>query len=240
MTEKYAQALEAGTVPIVIGATNVEDYEVAPNSMLVIKTMEDVPSVAARLQHLLANQTAYEEMLAWKRDGPQDKFLALVDLNVVHSNCRLCIHLATAVRAAEEAAAQPPLPCRCRRAASGEVVHHLRVRERGRFHFRDVFLTSGDLSVAALHRAILREFGQAGHRPIWVSQRPDFRGGALRLEDESSAGVDRMVDLRIYRVYAVGETQRAALYGDAALDTDAKVQTAVEQRPCLQLEVVFV
>lgn len=97
MTEKYAQALVAGTIPIVIGATNIEDFEVAPNSMLVIKTLEDVPGVAARVQHLLANQTAYEEMLDWKRVGPQDKFLALVDLNVVHSNCRLCVHLATQV-----------------------------------------------------------------------------------------------------------------------------------------------
>ena len=40
VTEKYAQALVAGSVPVVIGATNIEDYAVAPNSMLVLQTKE--------------------------------------------------------------------------------------------------------------------------------------------------------------------------------------------------------
>ena len=40
MTEKYAQALVAGSVPVVIGAPNIEDYAVAPNSMLVLQTNE--------------------------------------------------------------------------------------------------------------------------------------------------------------------------------------------------------
>ena len=40
VTEKNAQALDAGSVPLVIGATNIEDYAVAPNSMLVLQTRE--------------------------------------------------------------------------------------------------------------------------------------------------------------------------------------------------------
>ena len=40
MTEKYAQALVAGSVPVVIGAPNIEDYAIAPNSMLVLQTKE--------------------------------------------------------------------------------------------------------------------------------------------------------------------------------------------------------
>jgi glycoprotein 3-alpha-L-fucosyltransferase len=236
VTEKYAQALESGTVPIVIGATNIEDYEVAPNSMLVLRDVEDVPAVVERVKYLLGNRTAYEEMLAWKRTGPQDKFLALVDLGVVHSSCRLCIHLATEIRAAEDAASAP-LPCRCRKPLTGTTVHHVRVRERGRFDFRDVFLESGNVTMAALHHAILREFKQAGHRPIWVSHRPDFRSEMPWWEP---AAEDVPVDLRIYRVYAVGATQRAALYGNASLDTDAKVVSAIRARACPQLEVVFV
>lgn len=60
--------------------------------------------------------------------GPQDSFLALLDLNAAHSNCRLCIHIATNIRKAEAAArnssapaaasnateARPPL-CKCRK-----------------------------------------------------------------------------------------------------------------------------
>lgn len=67
VTEKYIQALEAGSVPLVIGAPNVEEFAVAPNSMLVIRDLQDVPAVAQRVQQLLANETAYSEMLAWKQ-----------------------------------------------------------------------------------------------------------------------------------------------------------------------------
>ncbi len=72
MTEKYVQSLEAGAVPVVIGATNMDDFAVAPNSMLVIRVPEEVPAVARRLQQLLVNDTAYAEMLAWKQvqQGP--------------------------------------------------------------------------------------------------------------------------------------------------------------------------
>ena len=47
------------------------------------------------MQRLLQNNTAYTEMLAWKSRGPQDSFIALVDINAVSSNCRLCIKVRT-------------------------------------------------------------------------------------------------------------------------------------------------
>lgn len=40
VTEKFGQALVAGSVPVVIGATNIGDYAIAPNSMLVLQTKE--------------------------------------------------------------------------------------------------------------------------------------------------------------------------------------------------------
>lgn len=43
VTEKYAQALVAGSVPVVIGATNMEDFAIAPNSMLVLESTEVWP-----------------------------------------------------------------------------------------------------------------------------------------------------------------------------------------------------
>ena len=44
---------------------------------------QDILRTGFRMQRLLQNKTAYEEMLAWKSEGPQDSFLALVDLNAV-------------------------------------------------------------------------------------------------------------------------------------------------------------
>lgn len=234
VTEKYIQALEAGSVPIVIGATNIADYEVAPNSMLVLETMDDMPRVAARMHYLIQNATAYNEMLEWKATGPQDKFLALLDLSVVHSSCSLCIHLATRICEAEEAAQPRQPPCNCRRSPGGPVVHHVLVRERGRFDSQDVFLEGNNMTVARLHAAIQQAFSTARHVPIWHSHRPDFKVGAWQ------TGSDAPVELRIYRVYQIGQTQRAALYGDASLDTDAKVADVVGANPCAKLEVIFI
>ena len=56
VTEKFAQALEAGSVPIVIGPLNIGDYEPAPGSVLVLNSIEDVPKVAAQVQYLLENR----------------------------------------------------------------------------------------------------------------------------------------------------------------------------------------
>ena len=53
--------------------------------------MQDIAEAGLTMQQLLQNSTAYEEMLAWKSRGPQDSFIALVDINAVSSNCRLCI-----------------------------------------------------------------------------------------------------------------------------------------------------
>ena len=220
-------------MPIVIGATNIADYEVAPNSMLVLETMDDIPRVAARMQYLIQNATAYNEMLTWKARGPQDKFLALLDLSVVHSTCSLCIHLATRIRAAEEAVQPRQLPCSCRRDPSGVVVHHVMVRERGQFGSRDVFLEGNNMTVAGLHGAIKQAFSNAKHVPIWRFHRPDYKAG------ETRSGIGA-VDLRIYRVYQVGQTQRVALYGEASLDTDARVAQVLEANPCAKLEVIFI
>ena len=116
------------------------------------------------MERLLQNASAYEEMLAWKQSGPQDSFLALVDLNAVHSNCRLCIRLADHARALEEAEMQMP-PCKCARRAADPVVHHVMVRERSTFEFRDLFLADSELTIAGLHVAMQTAFAnhQIGH-----------------------------------------------------------------------------
>lgn len=48
---------------------------------------QDILPTGFRMQQLLQNKTAYEEMLTWKSEGPQDSFLALVDVNAVSIYC---------------------------------------------------------------------------------------------------------------------------------------------------------
>lgn len=80
----------------------------------------------------------WAELCRWKFDGPSDSFLALVDMAAVHSSCRLCIHLATKLRVQEEIAAANR-PCKCT-SESGYTLHHLYVRERGRFEMESIFI----------------------------------------------------------------------------------------------------
>jgi hypothetical protein len=74
----------------------------------------------------------------WKYDGPSLSFLALVDMAVVHSSCRLCIHLATRIHSKEEASVAPQRPCQCSHRSG--TIHHLYVRERGHFKPESIFL----------------------------------------------------------------------------------------------------
>ncbi|CAN1307417.1 Putative fucosyltransferase-like protein [Linum perenne] len=225
VTEKFFQSLVAGTIPVVVGAPNIQDFAPGPGSVLHIKTRKDVKTIAKTIRYLSENDTAYNQSIRWKFDGPSDSFKALVDMAAVHSSCRLCIHIATKIQDKEER--RNPLfkkrPCRCTRGS--ETVHHLFVRERGGFKMESIFLNSGNLTLSALEDRVLDKFRSIKHVPNWKQERPKIiRGG-----DE---------DYRVYRVYPVGLTQRQALYSFRF--TDFELKNHLEVNPCAKLEVVFV
>ncbi|KAK6946111.1 Glycosyl transferase family 10 [Dillenia turbinata] len=224
VTEKFFQSLVAGTIPVVIGAPNIEDFAPSPSSILHIKGLKDVPSVAKTMKHLAENPDAYNQSLRWKYEGPSDSFKALVDMAAVHSSCRLCIHLATALREKEEKSLEySKRPCKCTRGS--ETVYHLYVRERGRFDMESVFLRSGSLTLEALESAVLAKFKSLQHVPIWKPERPEsIRGGN---------------ELKVYRIYPLGMTQRQALY-TFRFNSNAAFRSHLESNPCAKFEVIFV
>ncbi|XP_021896735.1 glycoprotein 3-alpha-L-fucosyltransferase A [Carica papaya] len=224
VTEKFFQSLVAGNVPVVIGAPNIEDFAPSPGSILHIKELGDVESVAKRMKYLAENPDAFNQSLRWKYEGPSDSFKALVDMAAVHSSCRLCIHLATRIQEKEEKSLKfTSRPCKCTRAA--ETVYHLYIRERGRFEMESIFLRDGNMTLDALESAVLSKFRSMKHVPVWKQERPkSIRGG-----DE----------LRIYRIYPVGLTQRQALY-KFRFEGDADLRKHIEKNPCAKFEVVFV
>ncbi|CAN0846483.1 Putative fucosyltransferase-like protein [Linum grandiflorum] len=224
VTEKFFQSLVAGTIPVVVGAPNIQDYAPGPGSILHIKSLEDIDTVAKTMNYLSVNSTAYNQSLRWKVDGPSDTFKALVDMATVHSSCRLCIHLATMVQEKEASSSGfKKRPCRCTRGP--EIIHHLYVRERGRFKLESIFLGSGNLTMEALEQEVLKKFKSLKHVPIWKGERPErIRGG----DDE----------YKVYRVYPVGLTQREALYSFRFTNID--LQNHLEANPCPKLEVIFV
>ncbi|VFQ78302.1 unnamed protein product [Cuscuta campestris] len=225
VTEKFFQSLVAGSVPVVVGAPNIEDYAPCSSCLLHIKKLEDVESVAKTMKHLAENPSAYNQSLRWKFEGPSDSFKALVDMAAVHSSCRLCIHLATRIQEREEkkSTAFAKRPCKC--SGGSQTVYHIYVRERGRFNMESVFLRSSDLTLEALRAAVLEKFKSRKHVPIWKEERP----AVLRGGDE----------LRVYRVYPVGLTQREALYS-FRFNGDSEFRKHIESNPCAKFEVIFV
>ena len=142
--------------------------------------------------------------------------------------------LADFARAQEEADMQA-LPCKCARGGPGKpVVHHIMVRERSTFSYKDVFLEDKALTVADVHAAIAEAF--TGHTSVWADQRPDFRAQRRRIGEGYSKGAG----LGIYRVYQAGSSQHEALHGRADLDSDDKVRMAVQTNACLRLEVILI
>ncbi|THG12221.1 hypothetical protein TEA_011839 [Camellia sinensis var. sinensis] len=224
VTEKFLQSLVAGSVPVVVGAPNIQDFAPSPDSLLHIRELKDVESIAKTMKYLAGNDEAYNQTLRWKFEGPSDSFKALVDMAAVHSSCRLCIYLATKIREKEE---KRPVflkrPCKCTR--SLETVYHLYVRERGRFEMESIFLRSSKLTLEALELAVLSKFESLKHVPIWKPERP-----------ESIRGGDK---LKIYRIYPVGKTQKEALY-TFRFEGDANFSSHIETNPCAKFEVIFV
>lgn len=83
---------------------------------------------------------------------------------------------------------------------------------------------SGGLTLEALKSVVLAKFRSLNHVPIWKNERPEVLRGN---------------DLRIYRIYPVGITQREALYS-FRFNNDAALEKHIKSKPCAKLEVIFV
>lgn len=204
----------------------------------------------------MSNDTAYDEMLAWKIDGPTDQFLALIDIGTVDPECRLCLYLADRSRRGEKNKAlanqEKARPCACRQAGEGEeeeeegenkgkTLHHFYIRERATFEFRSLFVEE-PLTVDKLHAAIYDLYG-ADHKPVWSRKCPSYR-------QKNADGTWDMthIQMKIHKVYPAGSTSREALYGQLSdrftvrgnETMDKALRKWVRQNPCGEVEVAFV
>ncbi len=205
-----------GTVPVVIGAPNIQDFAPSVNSIIHLASLDQAASVAKRIQYLRSDSEAYKEMIAWKHQGPSDSFLALVDMAIVHSACRLCLYLATRIQLKESESLHPSTwTCK-----QSWVVF---VRERGRIGFERIrlFLPS---SMELLFKAVKLHYEKIDYKPIWVGHRKDYRQSSKKLN--------------IYRIYPVTKTQREALYG-SPMD-DQELLKLLQQPYPPMLEVIFI
>ncbi|KAK3123650.1 hypothetical protein QOZ80_8AG0634130 [Eleusine coracana subsp. coracana] len=224
VTEKFFQSLVAGSIPVVVGAPNIQEFSPGEGAILHIKELDDVASVASTMKNIASNPDMFNQSVRWKYDGPSDSFKALIDMAAVHSSCRLCLHIATKIYEKEEKSPKfMKRPCSC--SSKKGTVYHLFVRERGRFKTESIYLRSDQLTLGALEKAVLSKFGSLNHVPVWKNERPpSIRGGS---------------ELKVYKIYPLGLTQRQALYGFRFKD-DSELEKYIKDHPCAKLEVIFV
>ena len=89
VSEKVFQALEAGVLPIYLGAPNVADF-VPPHSVVRMADFESVEQLADHLQDLLQRPDRYLEYFKWKKRPLPDSFQRKFGFVATHAKCRLC------------------------------------------------------------------------------------------------------------------------------------------------------
>lgn len=93
VTEKFFQALIVGTVPVYMGAPNIEDFSPSSHSVIRVNDFKSPADLATYLKFLDEHPPLYNEYLAWKKDGLSEKFKKLLKLNAIDARCRLCMKL---------------------------------------------------------------------------------------------------------------------------------------------------
>lgn len=90
VTEKFFDPLIAGSVPVYLGAPNVEDFAPTDRCYIDASKFGDAHALAEHLLALDDDPEAYGELLAWRDQPLRPAFRALLDDAAVHPFVRLC------------------------------------------------------------------------------------------------------------------------------------------------------
>ena len=161
VTEKLFGTLAAGSVPVYLGAPNAQRFAPSPKSIILVSDFKTTKELADFIIMLDQDNVKYQEYLRWKTEGPSRNFMALVDKALVHSSCRLCIRVADH-----------------HRAMYGNFVGHeqkktnlpngvlgLRVRPRGEFYMKYIYLKESERNVRTLHAKIMKTYKDHNPKP---------------------------------------------------------------------------
>jgi len=93
VTEKLWDALQAGCIPVYLGAPNVRDFLPDPKAIIDYRDFGTPELLVAEMERLANNKSAYEEKLAWKRRKLSElspSFLQKAGLAATSWQCKLC------------------------------------------------------------------------------------------------------------------------------------------------------
>jgi len=92
--------LYAGTVPVYLGAANIQDMSPTRDSgkpsFLQVRDFATVEELAARMLFLASNQVEYAKYLEWRSVPLEPHFVSLIGsgLDLQSTACTLCKHVA--------------------------------------------------------------------------------------------------------------------------------------------------
>jgi len=89
ITEKLWLALEAGTLPIYLGAKNVKDH-VPVHSIIVAEDFDSPQDLAEYLIRLTNDKSLYETYHTWRYQHIDTAFANKYEFTNTHSTCRIC------------------------------------------------------------------------------------------------------------------------------------------------------
>ncbi len=90
VTEKFYDPLVAGSVPIYLGAPNVEEFAPGDHCYINVKDHASPRALADFLRALLEAPDAYDEFIEWKRRPLRPAFVSFLDCQRSHPLLRLC------------------------------------------------------------------------------------------------------------------------------------------------------
>lgn len=90
VTEKFFQPLVAGSVPIYLGAPNIDDFAPGENCFINVADFKGPKALAKYMKMLDADDALYNEYLEWKKKPFLPKFNSLLNIAGEHPIIRLC------------------------------------------------------------------------------------------------------------------------------------------------------
>lgn len=89
VTEKFFDPFIAGSVPVYLGAPNVDEFAPGDHAFIDVSDFRGPAQLAEYLRELAADDARYDEYLAWKGRPLRERFVRMAESVAVHPICRL-------------------------------------------------------------------------------------------------------------------------------------------------------
>ncbi|MDR0891431.1 MAG: glycosyltransferase family 10 fucosyltransferase [Mediterranea sp.] len=93
VTEKFFEPLVMGSVPIYLGAPNIQTFAPSAHSFIDVREYTSPKALAERIKMYCQDEAAYSGLLAWKKNPLRQDLAKLIDGQKVHAFHRLALEI---------------------------------------------------------------------------------------------------------------------------------------------------